>query len=270
MALNVRRLAMAFGSTLLLGASSVPTIQLSADKLTLRTQGIPMSDVLSTLGRQAKLTTVLRLEDNTFRTALVTVNFSNVPLEQGLSRLLKDWSYALVKETGTGEITLFILGQREGSKSVPTPVGEADAPAYAANETLVEKATQDKDAELLQASPYSGDLENVQTEETLRAELLSADPEVRLTALKAMVSAERGDSSVEDIRQLVEQDPDPQVRAAALDMLILYDPSEEATQVLRNLSAGPDESLREIAVEHLTLMEEAAAATANVQQEPKN
>lgn len=265
MELNFRRLAMAFGSVLLLGASSVPTIQLSADKLTLHTQGIPLSEVLSTLGKQVKLTTILRLEDNTFRTALVTVNFSNVPLEQGFSRLLRDWSYALVKETGTGEIKLFILGQRGGSKSLPTPVGEADPPAYAVNETFVEKATQDKDAELLPAS-----LENVQTEETLRAELLSTDPAVRLTALKAMVSAEVGDSSVEDIRQLVEQDPDPQVRAAALDLLILYDPSEEATRVLRNLSAGPDESLREIAVEHLTLMEESAAASANVQQEPKN
>jgi len=261
---------MAFGSVLLLGASSVPTILLSADKLTLHTQGIPLSEVLSTLGRQAKLTTILRLEDNTFRTALVTANFSNVPLDQGFSRLLRDWSYALVKETGTGEIKLFILGQRGGSKSAPTPVSEANSPGYAVSETLVEKATQDKDAELLQASPSSGDLENVQTEETLRAELLSADPEVRLTALKAMVSAEVGDSSVEDIRQLVEQDPDPQVRAAALDLLILYDPSEEATQVLRNLAAGPNDSLREIAVEHLALMEEAASATANVQQEPKN
>lgn len=265
MELNFRRLAMAFGSLLLLGASSVPTIEMSADKLTLHTQGIPLSDVLSTLSRQAKLTTILRLEDNTFRTALVTANFSNVPIEQGISRLLRDWSYALVKETGTGEIKLFILGQRGGSKSVPTSVGEADSPAHAANETFVEKATQEKDAGLFPAS-----FENVQTEETLRAELLSADPEVRLTALKAMVSAEVGDSSVEDIRQLVEQDPDPQVRAAALDLLILYDPSEEATQVLRNLTAGPDESLREIAIEHLTLMEEAAAATANVQQEPKN
>ncbi|MGH8604415.1 MAG: HEAT repeat domain-containing protein, partial [Gammaproteobacteria bacterium] len=160
--------------------------------------------------------------------------------------------------------------KRGGSKSFPPQVGEADSPAYAANETFVEKATQDKDAELLQASPSSGDLENVQTEETLRAELLSADPEVRLTALKATVSAEGGDSVVEDIRQLVEQDPDPQVRAAALDLLILYDPSEEATQVLRNLAAGPNDSLREIAVEHLALMEEAAAAAANVQQKPKS
>jgi hypothetical protein len=52
---------------------------------------------LSTLGEQAKLTTILRVEDNTFRTALVTVNFSNVPLEQGLRRLLRDWSFSLVK-----------------------------------------------------------------------------------------------------------------------------------------------------------------------------
>jgi HEAT repeats len=265
-ALNFRRLAIAFGSVLLLGATSIPTIQLTADKLTLRAQGVPLSEVLSTLGKQAKLTTILRVEDNTFRTALVTVNFSNVPLEQGLRRLLRDWSYALVQETATGEIKLFILGQSGGSKSVPTPGGKTNSRA----ETLMEKTMQDKDAALLQASPSRGDRENVQTEETLRTELLSADPEVRLTAVKAMVSAEGGDSSMEDIRQLVEQDPDPQVRAAALDLLILYDPSEEATQVLRNLAAGPDESLREIAVERLTLMEEAAAAAANVRLEPKN
>jgi hypothetical protein len=192
-ALHFRRLAMACGSVLLLGASSVPTIQLSADKLTLHTQGIPLSEVLSTLGEQAKLTTILRVEDNTFRTALVTVNFSNVPLEQGFRRLLRDWSYALVKETGTEEIKLFILGQRGGSKSVPTPVSEADPRA----ETLMKKATKDKDAVLLQASPSSGYRENVQTEETLR---------------------------VEDIRRLVEQDPDPQVRVAALDLLIRLTP----------------------------------------------
>jgi HEAT repeat protein len=107
----------------------------------------------------------------------------------------------------------------------------------------MEKATKDKDAVLLQASPSSGYRENVQTEETLR---------------------------VEDIRRLVEQDPDPQVRVAALDLLIRYDPSEDATQVLRNLAAGPNESLREIAVAYLALMEEAAAAAANVPQEPKN
>jgi HEAT repeat protein len=83
-----------------------------------------------------------------------------------------------------------------------------------------------------------------------------------------MVSSEVNDAIMEDSRQLVEQDPDPQVRAAALDLLILFDPSEEAIQVLRNLAGGPDQSLREIAVEHLMLMEDAAAA--NVQQKPKN
>jgi hypothetical protein len=263
-ALNFQRLAMACSSVLFLGASSVPTIQLSAGKLTLHTQGIPLSEVLSTLGEQAKLTTILMVEDNTFRTALVTVNFSNIPLEQGLKRLLGDWSYALVKEPGTEEIKLFLLGYRGSSHSEPTLVGKAESRA----EPLMAKATQAKDAAVLQASSSRGDRENVPTEETLRAELRSAAPEVRLTALKAMVSAKVGDASMEVIRRLAEQDPDPQVRMAALESVIRYDPSEEVTQVLRNLAAGPDESLREIAVAHLAQME--AAAAANVSQEPKN
>lgn len=212
------------------------------------------------LARQAGVITILMVDDNSLRTNRVTDNFSNLPLDQGITRLMRDWNYVLTRESKTGRAKLFILGPRGSSQHMPTMARTLKFPIITENEMDTETVKQGSDttAESSQLPPYM--------ETTLRADLQSSNPEARRMALQKIESTEVGDSTIEDVRRLVQQDPNPEVRAAALDRLILYDPSEEAMQILRNLTTNPDESLRELAVEHLARMQEAKTATENVPQ----
>ena len=77
MTFNFRRWGMACCSVLLMGASPGPTLQISADRLTVHAQDVPLNEVLLMLARQAGLITILMVDDNSLRTNRVTDNFSN-------------------------------------------------------------------------------------------------------------------------------------------------------------------------------------------------
>lgn len=264
---NLQRLAVIFVSVLLLGATSVPMIQVNAGKLTMQAQDAPMGDILSALGRQIQLTTLLVVDDNSFQRALVTASFSDLPLERGINRILRDWSYILIKNPKTGGLKIFILGRR----SISEPIQESEPPVA---DQFLPQPTDEKELLVHETEKFAGDtggenqIPSPPTEEGLRSELQSANPQNRLAALEKVLTMEVGDLSGE-VRQLVEQDPDPRVRAAALDSLIHNDTSEEAVQVLNKVANGSDPALREIAVEHLQFIEDASRTTANVAHEPK-
>lgn len=259
MMLNCRRWAMACCGVLLLGASQGPTVQINAGGLTVHAQGIPLNELLSMLATQVRLTTIRMVDDNSLGTNRVSAHFSNLPLDQGIHHLMRDWNYALIREVRTGEIKLYILGPRSGSLGASALASEPLSLTVVVDEAVTEESKAENDAD--SALPYM--------EATLRSDLQSSDPAARRTALQNIESTEVGDSTIEDVRRLVQHDPDPEVRVAALDRLILYDPSEEAMQLLRNLTAGPDASLREVATEHLARIEEVNAITADVMLESK-
>lgn len=259
--LIMRLLTIALAGAPLLCVSSAPTIQVSSDKVTVHAHGISLTDILSTLGKKVELATTLIADGHALRTSLVTANFSNLPFDQAISRLLRDWNYVLVEEPGMGRLKLFILGRKNHSVGW---VGPAES-----TRNLAQGIPKEKAKRAMQDLPLSIDFEGTETEEDIHIGLQSENPATRLAALEAVDSVEMSDLSLEDIRLAVEYDPDSRVRAKALDFLLLHDPSEEATQILRDIAVDPDDPLREIAVVHLERMQKAAAGTASVAHAPK-
>ena len=254
-------------ATLLSGASSVPIVQVQDRRLTIDVQNVPLPQVLSVLKNEIGLQTVVTAEENSFRRATVSARFSNLSLETGMQRLLHGWSYALVNQDAPSGVRLFILGRKVESPSSEN-ISHADQTAFPQpgfGNTLAEqdqKAAYYSAQETLVTEPPA-------TESGLRAQLLSAQPEQRVNAISRLQSVPNGDFR-ESVRQLIRHDPSPEVRAAALDWLMLNDASPDALQLLQQVASGSDRELRTSAAEQLRLMQVEAARTAKVARNPKH
>jgi len=120
---------------LVIGASPLG-IQVQSGKLTVHASGASLRDVLGAITEQGGVTfkTIGRDE---IPEASVTEEFTELPMEQGIARLLSKWDYALVKEEGTDrlkEVYIFASGGGPGSAEVkpgkdtntsPGPINEA-------------------------------------------------------------------------------------------------------------------------------------------------
>lgn len=71
---------------------SAPTLRVTAGRLTAHLPGVPLSTALGLLARQSHVKLVLRApaEDQ------VSVSFTDLPLEEGLARLLRGKSFTLI------------------------------------------------------------------------------------------------------------------------------------------------------------------------------
>lgn len=258
---------MACASILLLGAESMPHLQISANGMTLHVEATPLDEALILLERRLHLTTVVMFEANALLASPVTANFSDVPIEKGIRRLLNDWNYVFVRDADSSRLKLYILGPKDHSvaNSESEPFS-AEKEVNAADNTIGVNATDAEQAKGVDLAGAEVPEDSPNTED-ISIKLQSENVEDRLNAIKDMARVDTGDTGLEDIRDLVEQDPDPLVRATALDSLILYDTSDEAVQTLRGLAEGSDETLREMAMEQLEHLDEAAAATASVAQD---
>ena len=113
----------------------------------------------------------------------------------------------------------------------------------------------------IQAIRELGNFQDPRTIKVLGPALHSHVTEVRKAALEAMREGTVEDkATLADVRYAVTNDADPEVRQAALEVLVRYDESPEAKKVLEKLASDPRGPHREQARRELARMEYEADA----------
>jgi hypothetical protein len=127
-------------------------------------------------------------------------------------------------------------------------------------ERALEKARAATDLEArVKALLALGGFQDARTLAVLHPALRSDSPDVRQAALAAMRAGAVYEPTVlADVRSAVAGDPDPTVREAALEVLVRYDETAEARELLRALAADTDSPFRAFAQKNVERMEEEA------------
>lgn len=246
-------LAILVAGVLSMGASPVPSVQMNSGHITVQANEVPLRDLLSVIGDLANVAIVETEGESTVSATTVTDSFSNLPLDQGVSRLLRNSNYILELE-GVTLKRVFVLS----AVDVPAIVAIEHASTKGAQPVVQPPGASSVETGWVPMPP--GERQRRQPMELLRLKLQSATPEVRLAALSSMHWRSAGDVPVADVRLLVERDPDPRVQAAAFDVLIQHETTDEWNQTLSKLAnkaGGPLQRAAAQAVERLT--EEATA-----------
>jgi hypothetical protein len=234
-----------------MGASPVPIAQMNADRIAVQVNEAPLRDLLLVIGDLANVPIVETAGERTVLATTVTDSFADLPPDQGVSRLLRNSNYILEIE-GVTLKRVFVLSAVNGP-----PVVALEHASTKDAQSVVE-APGASSVEMSWAPMPPGERQRYQPMELLRLKLQSAKPEVRLAALSSMHWRGAGDVPIADVRLLAERDPDPRVQAAAFDVLIQHETTDEWNQTLSKLAdQGPLQRAAAQAVERLT--EEATA-----------
>jgi len=279
----MRLVGLIFASGWLIAAAPAPVAQVHDGKLTVHAESAPLSDVLIEIGRQAGLTIALAGEKKTGEVAmpddLVSDDFVDLPLEQGIARLLAGWEYSWVKDLTTGALKeVYLRARMNPVPGIPLPSSgpELGPPRLSERPTVREgRATGDPLGRAIDAARTTtdperqaealaslGNFQDTRTLEVLRPALQSDHQEVKRAVLEAMRDGGVQDPvALEEVRRLAEQDPDASVQAAALEVLVRYDSSREGRALLEKLAEEEQGVFRDFAQQHLQRMDEEEQAS---------
>lgn len=229
---------------------SATAISVHGETLSVNLQEVPLNLVLEELARQANVNFVI--PDGVGET-LVSDTFKDVPLREGIRRLLKGHNYLLEyipSSKGSGDRSLplamriRVLEKRSGDSAQVTPgspvqrttAGRGDSSGYVASRVaeLRDLATED-------------DKEKLKT--ALTGAISDANDEVRDTVLDILENMDT-DAPPELLAGMALQDPNPEFRIRALDLLVESHPEAAQQPLERALSDGNTE-VRDLASELL-------------------
>lgn len=235
------------------GTACSATVAMDAGQLTVQAVNTALREVLAAISKQANIEMEMMGDVNLGET-LVSVDFNDIPLEQGLARLLSGWNYALVTDETSGELRkIFILSARDVVASEP-PAGDPSG---------LDPGTQLNSPASSAFPGETGVIQDSASLQPLAAQLASQDPPTQITALRVMREQPVTDPALlAEVRRLVNEST-LEVQEEALNIMMLNDPSEEAKQVLKNLAEQPDGQHRDVVTQHLTRMEDEARAAVN-------
>ncbi len=97
---------------LLLSLPCQAEVFLAQKTLTINVHGATIHDVLKTVTQQAQIK-IVALEETNIGNVRISKKFWNLPLEEGIHRVLSGWNYGISRDTRTGRITtLYLVSQR--------------------------------------------------------------------------------------------------------------------------------------------------------------
>jgi hypothetical protein len=264
-------------SAFLMGAADAPKVTVDSGQLFVSAKEVPISQVLEAIGEQTNIKFIV-MENEMVEQLRVSEEFTNLPVELGIARLLKGFSYSVLRDEQSGAVKQVVilrtgtpdaLTDNEPASSQLKPEPESHGSSALAADDRVEQAI---DAALSARDPEEqvellvelGELQQTRTLEVLTPLLHSKNAEVREATLEAMRwGTVQEASTLEEVRRLAAEDPDSQVRGAALEVLVRYDKSQEGRALLEKLAAaeGGDDNFRDFAKRHLQRMDAEAAAS---------
>jgi hypothetical protein len=185
-------------------------------------ENLPLRDVLEKLSRLLNIEVSL---EKSVGDEMVTVEFKNLPLEEGIRRILQGKSYALTYAQSSNS---------RGRKASPRVVGIRVVPKGAGSST----AQGNTDPEAVHFNGNAAQGQRNAEQEKPREALAAADVKDRLDALKALKDGAE-ENKMETLQAVVAglEDQDAEVREAALDVLKNVDgpvPFEPLSEVALN------------------------------------
>lgn len=241
------------------GASFV--VEAKNDLLTLRANDIPLKEVLTEIVDQSGISITIHGELE----GLISADFSDLPMDEGLKRLVKGLNYVFIYgsekgKSGTLPIKRVIIYSKKGGGPIRRLESRRVVPERQPSQELEEasfdslvKALQDKDPAVREeAVDRLVDLEDKRAINHLSRVLLQDKaPDVRESAAEAL--GDFGDRRV--VRPLVRalRDEDAGVRESAVYALVEIG-GGEAINALRRALQDEDEDVREAAADALEEM----------------
>lgn len=244
-----------------LGASGDPqadgppfVVRAKENRLTVKAKDIPFERVLEEIANQIRIEIVLYGPPG----ELVSADFSDLPLENGLKRLARNFNYVLIyKPEGANaarlEIKAMLIFSKERNRSkessgsrVIVPQERASRESGEASFDSVAQALQHKDAEVRENAVDSlAELKDERATVLLSEVLLSdRDSDVRESAAEALGDL-GGPKAVESLTRAL-KDKDAGVRESAIESLATVG-GDEAVRPLMDALTDEDEDVREAA-----------------------
>ena len=189
----------------------------------------------------------------------VTMEFHNVPIRDGVRKILKGKNYAFVyapNEIKDGKLAIVSTNKSEqiitkGMKDLPPkpmqPIAQKEKPTF---ESLAQTALENEDADKREdAIIQLGESRDKRAIEII-SKVLSNDPseDVRLSSINALL--EIGDKGIVDPLSIALKDRDPWVRESAVEALGEIG-GEAAFEFIKGALNDEDGSVRELAQEIL-------------------
>jgi hypothetical protein len=279
MARKLRRFVLALTASILLTGATLPElrVQVREGKLTVHAQSAPLYGVLWAISAQTGIKVNIPGGARSAELAelLVTEDFTDLPLAQGLSRLLENHlqssNYVIITDQKTRlPQSIHILSTALSTTPSSNVAVASPSPAVAVGMRPTMSLEQALEAARLAKSPEEqvkallalGSFQDPRTLEVLGPALYSKNAEVRKAALEAMRWGAVDDKVIlKSIHSMATSDPDPAVRQAGLEVLVRYDASAEMQSLLKKLAAEPGGAHRDFALRELKRLEiEAKAA----------
>ena len=102
-------------------------VHLEENRLTVNVQETSIDEVFQELSQQGDIK-VVALEETNIGNVRISKRFWNLPIEEGLDRLLSGWNYGLQRDHSTGKIvTLYLVSQQSPSPQLANPVSTSNA-----------------------------------------------------------------------------------------------------------------------------------------------
>ncbi len=149
-------------------------------ELTAHLKEASLARVLKKIGRQAGFDIAV-LNESDYHKAVVSYALENVPLEQGLERLLNGWNYGFSKNPTTGTVQRLIIVSRR--------TGVIETASVATHFQVISNNLEEKDPDHIEEPNRPGFIEDEQylTDEDLLANAL---PEVRKLIMQMQEQAD--------------------------------------------------------------------------------
>jgi len=241
-------------------SGAITEVSVENGLLSLDVSNAPLFEVLLAIGSAADVTVHIRGELD----RQVTIALSSVPLEDGIRRLLRTYSFALsyssVNETTQDRLTqISVIGVRTGSyrqtknhvsvsgytrrytrqnihslarRGDPSALSQLGIILLQDNDPLIRK----------QAAAALGWTGQERAVEPLRAALADPSLSVRTRAVRSLKRI-LGTRSVQDLREVLRNEKDPKLRRETAKMLATI-PTKEARLVLQHATVDPNVLVR--------------------------
>jgi len=199
------------------------SVRIEDNLLTVKAQDITLEKVLREIAHQASIKIVV---DGRTAEALISADFSGIPLEKGLKRLTRDMSFAFIygpktAETEEPKIREIIIYSGTGESATKTTDPSIVAPKKPAPEKV-----------------------NKTSPESLLEALKDEDPMVREKAAKQLPSLKKDEKMIKHLTEFLLSDEDEDVKARVAGALGEFmDPSVEVSFITAMGPVGGEKAI---------------------------
>ncbi|UJS16195.1 MAG: HEAT repeat domain-containing protein [Candidatus Jettenia sp.] len=232
-------------------------IRFSDGRLSAKLKNSPLKEVLKEIMSQSKS----KIWINDLSDEAVTIEFQDMPIREGIHKILKDKNYAFIyapREIQEGKLCIigasksneFFMDEIEEPQERHQQFTERDDREMVSFDSLAKDALENEDAEKREEAIIAlGESKDKKAVEVISKVLTNdANEDVRLSAIDALLTV--GDSSIVQPLSLALKDQKPSVRESAIEALGAVGDAS-AIESIKNALNDQDDAVRELAKETL-------------------